>query len=420
MCEMDKAEFENSLSVKYWMDSLNSKGGPHSTKYIWKHHLKRFCDWLDKTPDQLIEDRKQQLKNDDERVKHQAEMQLKRFLSDLEEEGLSPNTRRCYFTAVRNFYKRNYVELQFFRGDGPSTRTVVEGRRAASKEDIAKMLEVASPRVRALILFIKDTGLAESDVAGLKLKDLGVKDVSEIFTLKTPIPLILNRKKTGRRTVTFIGPESFKAVKNTLQIRKIGSPEIHIRKHSKKRRTKLMTPEVLTLESPVFRSYDKRALKTGKIKHLSPHAISVIIRRVAILAEIWEPGFSAHALRRFFQTNLETSGMNPNWIKKMMGHALKGSEEPYSQPEVEMLRDAYQKSYGHLAISETVEQKSRVEALEAQIEALTLNGKSKEAQIQKLRAQQAENVELRQRIQSTEKKLGDLEKLIRKALETAT
>ncbi len=416
---MDKAVFENSLSVKYWMDSLNSKAGPHSTKYIWKHHLKRFCDWIEKTPDQLIEERKQQLKSEDERVKHQSEMQLKKFLNTLEDEGLSPNTRRSYFMAVRNFYKRNYLELEFFRGDGPSTRTVVEGRRAASKENIAKMLEVSCPRVRALILFIKDTGLAESDVAKLKLKDFGVSDVSDIFTLKAPVPLILNRKKTGRRTITFAGSESLKAVKNMLQIRRVGSPEIHIRRHSKKRRTKLLTPEVLTLESPVFRSYDKRALRTGKIKHLSSHAISVIIRKAAILADVWKPGYSAHALRRFFQTSLETSGMNPNWIKKMMGHALKGSEEPYSQPQIEMLRDAYKKSYGHLAISEMVEQKSRVEALEAQIEALTLNGKRKEMQIQKLRAESYENVELKKRMEQTEQKLGELEKLIREALETA-
>jgi len=175
-----------------------------------------------------------------------------------------------------------------------------------------------------------------------------------------------------------------KAIKNTLQIRRIGSPEIHIRKHSKKRRTKLINPEVLTVDSPIFRSYDKRALRTGQIKHLSPHAISVIIRKAAILADVWSPGFSAHALRRFFQTHLETSGMNQNWIKKMMGHALKGSEEPYSQPQVEMLRDAYRKSYGHLAISETVEQKSRVEALESQVEALLLNGKTKDEQLRDL------------------------------------
>ena len=45
------------------------------------------------------------------------------------------------------------------------------------------------------------------------------------------------------------------------------------------------------------------------------------------------------------------------------------------------------------------------------------NGKRKEMEIQKLRAQAEENVELKGRIQQTEKKLGELEKLIREALE---
>lgn len=384
---MDKTEFLNSLSVKYWMDSLNSKAGPHSTKYVWKHHLKRFCDWSGKTPDMLVEERKEDLKSQDERLQHQAEMQVKKFIKHLEQKGLSANTQRSYFMAIRNFYKRNYLELHFFRGDGPGNQTVMAGRRAANKDDIAKMLEVSNPRVRALILFIKDTGLAESDVVKLKLKDLPVKEVSEIFMLEAPVRLVLNRKKTGRRTITFVGQESLNTLKNTWRIRERGSPEIKIRRYGRYEVKGGVPPEQLTMESPLFRSYGKflRMLK-GKslVTHLSAHAISVIIRKAAILADVWDPGFSAHALRRFFQTSLETSGMNPNWIKKMMGHTLGGSEAPYSQPEIEMLRQAYQKSYAHLAVSEIVEQKSRVEALEAQVEALTLNGTRKSGEIKQL------------------------------------
>jgi len=417
---MDKTEFENSLSVRYWMDSLNSKTGPHSTQYVWKHHLKRFCDWSGKTPDMLIKERKHDLKSDDERLKHQAEMQVKKFIKHLKEKSLSANTRRCYFMAIRNFYKRNYLELHFFRGDGPGNQTVMAGRRAASKDDIAKMLEVSNPRVRGLILFIKDTGLAESDVVKLKLKHLPVKEVSEIFMLEAPVPLVLNRKKTGRRTITFIGQESLNALKNIWRIRERGSPEIKIRRYGRYEVKGGLPPEQLTIESPLFRSYGKflRTLKTKSlVAHLSPSAISVIIRKAAILAEVWKPGFSAHALRRFFQTSLETSGMNPNWIKKMMGHALGGSEAPYSQPEIEMLRQAYQKSYAYLAVSEVVEQKSRVQALESQMEALVLNGKRKDQEIQSLQSQLSSVPEVQREI---DKGMEEIKKmmpeLIRKLL----
>lgn len=382
MKRLDKNEFENCVAVKFWLDSLPSKSGPHSTKYVWLHHLKRFCDWIGKSPDQLIEERKHDNGCEDERVKHRAEMKVKQFIKHLEEQGLSANTRNSYFMAIRNFYKRNYYELHFFRGDGPGNQTVQEGTRAASKEDIRKMLEVSNPRVRALLLFIKDTGLAEADVAKLKLKDLGVKDASQIFQLEAPVSLVLRRKKTGNLTMTFMGKESFEALKTTLRIRQQGSPEFQIRRYHKIEKQAGLLPEELTLESPMFRSYSKFfARKTIPVKHLSPHAISVIVRKAAIQAGVWTEGFSAHALRRFFQTSLETSGMNQNWIKKMMGHALGGSEAPYSQPEITMLRDAYQKAYAYLAVSEAVEQKSRVEALESQVEALVLNGKRKDQQI---------------------------------------
>jgi len=368
------------------MDSLKGKDGSHSTKYVWRHHFKRFCDWMGKTPDELIEERKRDLQSNDERVKHGVEMKVKEFLKFLEEQHLSANTRNCYFMAVRNFYKRNYYELHFFKGDGPGNQTVQEGTRAASKEDIRKMLEVSNPRVRALLLFIKDTGLAEADVAKLKLKDLPIKEVSQIFLLEPPIPLMLKRKKTGVSTITFMGKESFEALKTSLRIRQQGSPELMIRRYNRVEQKLGLLPEELTLNSPLFRSYEKFfARKDMAIRHLSPHAISVIIRKAAISAGIWKEGFSAHALRRFFQTSLETSGMNQNWIKKMMGHALNGSEGPYSKPELEVLKQAYLKAYPNLAVSEVAESRSRIEFLESQLESVQKNGITKKTEIEDLK-----------------------------------
>jgi hypothetical protein len=73
---MDFEKFSNSVSVRYWMDGLNSNPDPHSTKYAWVRNLKRFCDWIGKDPDQLIEERKAQMKSDDPRVQHETEMIL--------------------------------------------------------------------------------------------------------------------------------------------------------------------------------------------------------------------------------------------------------------------------------------------------------------------------------------------------------
>jgi site-specific recombinase XerD len=66
-----------------------------------------------KNPDQLIEEQKRQLESTDAGVRHTAEKNLQDFLNYLEQQGLSPNTRKSYFMAVRNFYKRNYYEFTF-------------------------------------------------------------------------------------------------------------------------------------------------------------------------------------------------------------------------------------------------------------------------------------------------------------------
>ena len=386
--KLDKAGFEDFESVRYWMDSLPGEAGTGTTKYQWKLRLRSFCNWLGKTPDELISERKEDLKSDDSRVRHRAEMSVKRFLKYLSEERqLAPNTRRTYYTAIRSFYKRSYQELTFFRGDGPRAEAVTEGSTAATKEEIERMVEVSKPRDRALILFIKDTGLAESDVAKLKLRNLGVRDPSEIFTLEPPVTITTKRKKTRVQTLTFLGREGLDALRIHLRIRQRGSPERKIRRYGREEKRPGLPPEELTPKSPLFRSYGT-FLKAGEkpeIRHLTPHAISVRIRKCAITAGVWREGYSAHALRRFFQTNLESSGMNQNWIKAMMGHRLPGVEGSYSKPQSEMLRDAYKEAYPYLAISEAVEQRSRVEALEHQVEQLLLNGKRKDTEIENLK-----------------------------------
>ncbi|MGD0978202.1 MAG: tyrosine-type recombinase/integrase [Candidatus Bathyarchaeia archaeon] len=414
---MNLEEFMKSGSVQTWLTGLKSSPDLHSTKYHWAGNLKRFCEWAGKTPDQLIEERKEQLRSEDQRERYSAELKVKAFLDYLTEQGKSPNTRKNHFSAIRNFYKRNYYELTFFRGDGPENETVQEGSRAASKDDINKMLEVSNPRIRALLLFLKDTGLAEADCAKLKLKDINVleqydvrplKEVSEIFLLEPPIPIIVKRKKTKRLTITFMGKESLDALKTTLRLRQQGSAELTIRRYDHDEHKLGIGPETLTLESPLFRSYEKFFQRTNmKVNHLSPAAIGVIVRKAAINAGCWKEGFAAHSLRRYFQTNLEMAGTNPNWIKKMMGHALEGSEGPYSRPEVVTLGQAYMKAYSLLAVSEVAAQKSRVESLEAQVAALSVNGHSKSSEIDDLRCRMAE----------MEKTLENISKFAQKASE---
>jgi hypothetical protein len=62
--------------------------------------------------------------------------------------------------------------------------------------------------------------------------------------------------------------------------------------------------------------------------------------------------FSPHDLRRFVQTGLERARLQPNWIKKILRHKVAGEENPYSQPKIEELREAYRTALPYLDLSE--------------------------------------------------------------------
>jgi integrase len=372
-------------------------------------------------PDEMIAERKEQLKSEDPKVRHTYEHHVKRFVKELESRGLAPNTIKTYYHAIQSFFKRNYLPLELMRGDSPKAESVLEGCRAATKEDIRRMVEVSDPRVRALILFAKDTGLSEADIVKLKIKDLGVEKVEDVFKLEPPVPLILRREKSRAPIITFVGQEALSALRTTLDIRMRGSPEIVVRrKYTRNNREVTLgyAPESLTLESPLFRSYGKW-IKTDKAKPLTKNALTVIFRKAAIQAGIWKPGFSGHSLRRFFKTSLESAGVPSTWIEIMLGHVYRRLELAYSRPTVEMLRDAYMKAYEALAISEAAITKSQVEWLQQQVEFLNKENitlkeavEDREHQIKMLEARLKEYEEKLRRLEPIEEKMERFEALL--------
>jgi hypothetical protein len=76
--------------------------------------------------------------------------------------------------------------------------------------------------------------------------------------------------------------------------------------------------------------------------------------------------------------------MQPNWIKKVLRHKVKGEENPYSQPKIEQLRSAYREAIPllDLGVTPLAEIKKRQEVVEALTNKLMrgepFNGQDKE------------------------------------------
>jgi len=145
----------------------------------------------------------------------------------------------------------------------------------------------------------------------------------------TIIQLNIITQKTKLLAKTFIGQEAIEALKIYLEARKKGSTKVQ--------------PEIITNESPLFRTWQH-----GKVKRMPRGSFSSLIRQAFLRAN--EKKMSPHSLRKKLQTDLEKAGINSNWIDQILGHQLINSRDAYSLPTDEELRDAYLKAYKFIKV----------------------------------------------------------------------
>jgi integrase len=206
-----------------------------------------------------------------------------------------------------------------------------DGVKRATKEAILKILNNKRVRnkiqLKAIILFLKDTGLRISDARRLNcdffleaLEKNPDTDIIEIHVIT---------QKTKLLAKTFLGQEAIEALKEYLKLREIGSRRIK--------------PETVTKNSPLFKSWKK-----GKIRRIPRTSFSSLIAQA--FTSINEKRMSAHSLRKKLQTDLERAGVNTNWIDQILGHKLINSRDAYSLPTDEELRDAYKDAYKFIKV----------------------------------------------------------------------
>lgn len=363
-------------SVKYWMDSLTCR---EISKRGYLLHFRDFCRWLKKTPEQLVAERKEDVRSEDSRVQHNAEHQVTRYINYLKSQNRAPDTVRLAYYSIRSFYDNNYFPLDLKANQAPK-KGWPRGR--ATKEQVATLLRVANTREKALILFIKDSGLPVGDVA-----QLSYKDIQKDFEQKEPfVPIKFARKKTGVPALTFIGSEAVDAMREYLDLRRRGTQD----SYSPSARFKGVPPETLTSESPLFVQHGQ------KHERLTARDLSRIVKRLAAKAGV--PECTAHRIRKLFQTCLEDARVPFNWIQYFMAHKPLGVEGNYSLPSTEQLRQAYVEAYKYLQLEPS---RLRVE-------------KELEAQREKIKELEKKNLELKQRLNGYALSEGQVAELLRR------
>lgn len=282
------------------MEELSSLSDSLQSKYPL--YVQRFLEYVELNPDQLYELRLSQLESKDRRDRRGLERTAKKWLDELSNE-YGHGTVNNHYYALRHFMQSQDLPFSLKPSERPKGDHV--GRRMVSKPMIRRMVELAGIRMRdrnlAMLYILKDTGLRIGDISDLTVKqylDARLYRNEDGEPFKELGPVTTNKAKVTAYPI--LGPESIKHIDAYLDTRQDQEPWLFLgERFNKKIRSDML--------SKVFQRWSDK-LKDGS-------------------------RISAHSFRKYHQTQLEASGLNPNVIKKLQGRTIADSTAAYSRPQ---------------------------------------------------------------------------------------
>lgn len=339
-------EIYDNEKVKRWYANVGQ--GSEITADIWRRNLARFCDILNISPDDILEQAR------DGSLKESFE----RFRDIMFEKGNKGAYIEKFKQAIRSFTQFNDINYVIkLKIKNSNKNETTEDERVPTREELSKFLLLASPRGKVSIslmafsglrpeslgYFRGEDGLILNDIEDLDLKKLAFKNIPAKINIRSSI------SKTDNRYFTFLNEEGCKYIIDYLKMR-------------------IQDGEILTAESPLLGIDTRGAYQiNGQVKERkSGHRFlrtSLITREIRQAIRDAECNFRPYVLRAFFATAMDRAEYNGlishAWRQFFMGH--KGDIEfVYSTnkrllPEqIEEMRKAYLKSSKFLEPAETV------------------------------------------------------------------
>lgn len=276
------------------------------------YYLYRFCRWAGLTPLQLLD-----LKGSGG---FNAERLLDRFVADNKTviNGFTNSIVWNCVNSVKSFFMHNYLDLA--RKSGRVDLVKKRPYRKPSKETLRKLFKACQNPRDGNLLFFSCSAIALETLSHLTWEHLEdnweKQDVPHIAIDSKFLKGHGCGKWQGVEQHTFLTPEAKEHLlfyRDWLRLKKvpIGS-KTHI---------------FVSVEAP----FDP----------LAPGSIGSVFEELEKRANV---KFSCHDGRRYLQTCLEEINVAPNWIQKMKGRKVCGEQNPYSQPEIEKLRQKFREA----------------------------------------------------------------------------
>jgi len=395
-------------TLKRWLGPMTRA----STRYVYKSTFRVFAQFTGLTASELIDEAIEDFKRDPRERKDVVLNRLVSFYNYLKTDyarhargkgiheivgkGVTENAAQVRVNIIRSFYATYDITVKLTkRCKLPKAK--VENRRIIIKaEEVykVKMLvdHARTPRDRAVLLFLFQGGLDVSTLCSLNYEDVA----EGLARGDYPLKIEPQRVKTGVEFYTFIGKDGTEALKAYLADMKSRGVNF-------------------TNKMPLFLQERGRArLKTNNVQEMMKE---LAIRTGFVDGENNGNDFnplSPHALRESFGSIMTNGGVPDKIVDFWLGHEIGDMARAYKSVQFEDLKRMYIQHEELISITP----KADVEKIRAGVKT-EMAAESEKVQ-SLVNSLATDNIQLRNRVEKTEKELEDfksgIEGLIEKTM----
>jgi integrase len=305
---------------QYFLEKRGAEAGTPSL-YSYAAQVLRFCEHLNKTPEQVIEEAKE-----GKLVLYNPETGsgvLEDYKLALLSRKPSNASLRVMFTYIKAWLKANGVKVDFSNFILPKTK-FREKDEIPSEEVLKLLMKNATLKMRTAIAILASSGIRVSTLLGLKLKDVVLDYDASTGISKIVVPEELS--KNGFSYITFMSSEATKLLKQYFEYRKKNFGE-QINEESLIISRKRMRYQAFGI------AWRRLLKKCGLAKKSYKYNV-----------------YHIHVLRKWFRTKAEE--LTPSIRERLLGHKGGYLDESYFRVNEEQLLNEYKKIHASLLILE--------------------------------------------------------------------
>lgn len=337
----------NSDLVENW---FIKKDLSESTQSLYLLGLKKYCELVEKSPDELLEEAESEEDKGLRLRKRKIDLYLPKFKKYLEDTNKSPQTIKVYLSAVKSFYKTYQIEIPEISNKVNDICLEKNNGRLLTRDDIHKMIETSPIREKTIIYLMALTGMSQAEVRNLTIRkfldtvnesvDKKIETIDDLFENEkllndVVLSMEVTRQKVNYRYHTFIPPEVTRNIILYLKDRVYG------------RNDKIRIME-----------YNKALFVSNTGDKLTKQGIASNFNRIGKKAgfnvnEKGEYGFwRSHGMRKYFISTIINNVGDHILADYLVGHKISPIKRAYWKADPEKLKRKYLDVLPYLSIDE--------------------------------------------------------------------